>query len=615
MHRYRTHTCGALRPSDVGGEVRLSGWCHRIRDHGGVLFIDLRDHYGLTQCVVDSDSKAFQAANAARSEWVIRIDGRVRTRPAGTENAELPTGAVEVYIDDLEVLGPAAELPLPVFGDQEYPEETRLTYRFLDLRREKLHANIMKRGAIIDSLRRRMREGGFFEFQTPILTASSPEGARDYLVPSRVHPGKFYALPQAPQQFKQLTMIAGFDRYFQIAPCFRDEDARADRSPGEFYQLDIEMSFVTQEDVFQAVEPVLRSVFEEFAGDKRVTKQFPRITYADAMLKYGVDKPDLRNPLLIADVTDLFARDEVEFKAFKGVIKSGGVVRAIPATGAAAQSRSFFDKLNDWARSEGAPGLGYIVFEEDGGALTGKGPIAKFIPAEIQKVIAEKAGAKAGDAVFFAAGTEAKAAALAGKARIRIADELNLSDKDQFAFCWITDFPMYEWNEDEKRIDFSHNPFSMPNFEREDFLNLDVAATEAERTGAGADSKKILDIKAFQYDIVCNGIELSSGAIRNHRPDVMEKAFAIAGYGRDVLEAKFGGMLNALRLGAPPHGGIAPGVDRIVMLLCEEPNIREVVLFPMNQRAEDLMMGAPAEATPKQLRELHIRLNLPEKKG
>jgi len=618
MHRYRTHTCGALRPSDVGGEVRLSGWCHRIRDHGGVLFIDLCDHYGLTQCVIDSDSKAFKAAETARSEWVIRIDGRVRTRPAGTENPELPTGSVEVYIDDLEVLGPAAELPLPVFGDQEYPEETRLRYRFLDLRREKLHANIMKRGAIIDSLRRWMREGGFFEFQTPILTASSPEGARDYLVPSRVHPGKFYALPQAPQQFKQLTMIAGFDRYFQIAPCFRDEDARADRSPGEFYQLDIEMSFVTQEDVFQAVEPVLRGVFEEFADGKRVTAEFPRITYADAMLKYGVDKPDLRNPLIIADVSEEFGRDEVEFKAFKGVLKSGGVVRAIPATGAAGQPRSFFDKLNDWARSEGAPGLGYIVFEEEGGTLTGRGPIAKFIPAAVQARIAEKAGAKAGDAVFFAAGTEAKAAALAGKARIRIGDELNLSDKDQFAFCWITDFPMYEWNEEEKRIDFSHNPFSMPNFEREDFLALDVAATEAERAGAGPDgevSKKILGIKAFQYDIVCNGIELSSGAIRNHRPDVMEKAFAIAGYGREVLEEKFGGMLNALRLGAPPHGGIAPGVDRIVMLLCEEPNIREVVLFPMNQRAEDLMMGAPAEATPKQLRELHIRLNLPEKKG
>jgi len=614
MHRYRSHTCGALRPSDVGQTVRLSGWCHRIRDHGGVLFIDLRDHYGLTQCVIDSDSPAFKAAEVARSEWVVRIDGRVRTRPAGTENAELPTGAVEVYIDDLEVLGPAGELPLPVFGDLEYPEETRLRYRFLDLRRDKLHANIMKRGAIIDALRRRMRDGGFFEFQTPSLTASSPEGARDYLVPSRVHPGKFYALPQAPQQFKQLTMIAGFDRYFQIAPCFRDEDARADRSPGEFYQLDIEMSFVTQEDVFQAVEPVLRGVFEEFADGKRVTKDFPRITFADSMLKYGVDKPDLRNPLIIADVTDEFARDDVAFKAFKGVIAAGGVVRAIPATGAGAQPRSFFDKLNDWARSEGAPGLGYVVFEEDGGQLIGKGPIAKFIPAEVQALIAQKTGAKAGDAVFFSAGTEAKAAALAGKARIRIGDELGLCDKDQYAFCWITDFPMYEWSEEEKRIDFSHNPFSMPNIDREDFLKFDLDALASEDE-AGPVTKKILGIKAFQYDIVCNGIELSSGAIRNHRPDVMEKAFAIAGYGREVLEQKFGGMLNALRMGAPPHGGIAPGVDRIVMLLCNEPNIREVVLFPMNQRAEDLMMGAPSEATPKQLRELHIRLNLPEKKA
>ncbi|MFE1598745.1 aspartate--tRNA ligase [Methylobacterium sp. ID0610] len=604
MHRYRTHTCGALRPSDVGSTVRLSGWCHRVRDHGGVLFIDLRDHYGLTQCVVDADSPAFKAAETVRSEWVIRIDGRVRQRPAGTENPELPTGAVEVYIDDLEVLGQAVELPMPVFGDLDYPEETRLRYRFLDLRREKLHANIMKRGAIIDSLRRRMREGGFFEFQTPILTASSPEGARDFLVPSRLHPGKFYALPQAPQQFKQLTMIAGFDRYFQIAPCFRDEDARADRSPGEFYQLDIEMSFVTQEDVFQAVEPVLRGVFEEFAQGWRVTPSFPRIPYAEAMLKYGVDKPDLRNPLVIVDVTEDFSAEAVTFNAFKNVIKAGGVVRAIPAPGAGAQPRSFFDKLNDWARGEGAPGLGYIVFEEEGGQLSGRGPIAKFVPAEVQASIAAKAGLKAGDAVFFSAGTEAKAAGLAGKARIRIGDDLGVCDKDQFAFCWITDFPMYEWNEDEKRIDFSHNPFSMPNFAHDAFLGLDPA-----------DADTILDIKAFQYDIVCNGIELSSGAIRNHRPDVMEKAFAIAGYGREVLEQKFGGMLNALRMGAPPHGGIAPGVDRIVMLLCHEPNIREVVLFPMNQRAEDLMMGAPSEVTPKQLRELHIRLNLPEKQA
>jgi len=602
MHRYRSHTCGALRESHVGETIRLSGWCHRIRDHGGVLFIDLRDHYGITQCVADPDSPAFKLAETVRSEWVVRIDGRVRKRPAGTENPDLPTGAVEVFVTDLEVLGPAGELPMPVFGDQEYPEDIRLKYRFLDLRREKLHQNIMTRGAIIDSLRRRMKEQGFFEFQTPILTASSPEGARDFLVPSRLHPGKFYALPQAPQQFKQLIMVAGFDRYFQIAPCFRDEDARADRSPGEFYQLDIEMSFVTQEDVFQAVEPVLRGVFDEFAGGKPVTRTFPRIRYADAMLKYGSDKPDLRNPLVIVDVTDEFSRDEVTFNAFKNVIKAGGVVRAIPAPGGASQPRSFFDKLNDWARTEGAPGLGYIVFENEGDQLTGRGPIAKFVPAEVQAAIAAKAGLKAGDAVFFSAGDESKAASLAGKARIRIGDELGLGDKDQFAFCWITDFPMFEWNEDEKKIDFSHNPFSMPNFDHDAFLALDPA-----------DTKTILGITAFQYDIVCNGVELSSGAIRNHRPDIMKKAFALAGYGEDVLEAKFGGMLRALSMGAPPHGGIAPGVDRIVMLLCGEQNLREVVLFPMNQKAEDLLMGAPSEVTPKQLRELHIRLNLPEK--
>jgi aspartyl-tRNA synthetase len=602
MHRYRTHTCGALREDNVGASVRLSGWCHRIRDHGGVLFIDLRDHYGVTQVVADPDSPAFQAAEAVRAEWVIRVDGKVRKRPPGTENPDLPTGAIEVFITDLDVLGPAAELPMPVFGEHDYPEETRLRYRFLDLRRDKLHDNIMKRGAIVDSLRRRMKEGGFFEFQTPILTASSPEGARDFLVPSRLHPGKFYALPQAPQQFKQLIMIAGFDRYFQIAPCFRDEDARADRSPGEFYQLDIEMSFVTQEDVFQAVEPVLRGVFEEFADGKAVTQTFPRIPYAETMLKYGSDKPDLRNPLVIADVTEEFSREEVTFNAFKNVIKSGGVVRAIPATGAASQPRSFFDKLNDWARSEGAPGLGYIVFDNDGSQLSGKGPIAKFIPVEVQAAIAGKAGIGAGDAVFFSAGNAANAAALAGKARIRIGDELKLGDANQFAFCWITDFPMYEWSEEEKKIDFSHNPFSMPNYDHDAFLALDPADKDA-----------ILGITAFQYDIVCNGVELSSGAIRNHRPDIMRKAFAIAGYGENILQEKFGGMLRALQYGAPPHGGIAPGVDRIVMLLCGEQNLREVVLFPMNQRAEDLLMGAPSEVTPRQLRELHIRLNLPEK--
>ncbi|HXL68877.1 MAG TPA: aspartate--tRNA ligase [Xanthobacteraceae bacterium] len=598
MHRYRSHTCGALRASHIGETVRLSGWCHRIRDHGGLLFIDLRDHYGLTQIVADPDSPAFKQGEKLRSEWVIRVDGKVRKRPAGTENPGLPTGAVEIAASEIEVLGAADELPMPVFGDQEYPEEIRLKYRFLDLRRERLHKNIMQREQVIASLRRRMKEQGFFEFQTPILTASSPEGARDYLVPSRLHPGKFYALPQAPQQFKQLIMISGFDRYFQIAPCFRDEDARADRSPGEFYQLDIEMSFVEQEDVFQAVEPVLRGLFEEFAGGKPVTAKFPRISYAEAMLKYGTDKPDLRNPLQIADVTQEFNDPTVTFNAFKNVIKAGGVVRAIPAPGAAAQPRSFFDKLNEWARAEmNAPGLGYIVLEAEGG----KGPIAKFIPAEVQAKIAAKAGVKPGDAVFFAADRPEAAAKLAGAAHTKLGEELGLIEKDCFAFCWIVDFPMYEWNEEEKKIDFSHNPFSMPGMPAAEFLNLDVS-----------DQAKILGIKAIQYDIVCNGVELSSGAIRNHRPDVMKKAFAIAGYGADVLEQKFGGMLRALSYGAPPHGGIAPGLDRIVMLLAGEENLREVVLFPMNQQAEDLLMGAPSEVSPKQLRELHIRVVPPD---
>jgi aspartyl-tRNA synthetase len=591
MHRYRSHNCGELRETHAASKARLSGWCHRIRDHGGVLFIDLRDHYGLTQCVVDPDSPAFSQAEKLRSEWVARLDGEVRRRPAGTENPDMPTGLVELYVTEIEVLGPAAELPLPVFGDAVYPEDTRLKYRFLDLRREKLHENIMLRGRIIDSLRSRMKSQGFFEFQTPILTASSPEGARDFLVPSRLHPGKFYALPQAPQQFKQLIMAAGFDRYFQIAPCFRDEDARADRSPGEFYQLDIEMSFVTQEDVFAAVEPVLRGVFEEFANGRPVTQKFPLIPFRESMLKYGTDKPDLRNPLVIADVSEEFAREDVSFKAFKGK-----TVRAIPAPGAASQPRSFFDKLNDWARSEGAPGLGYVIFDEEGGALSGKGPIAKFIPAEALAAMAAKAGVKAGDALFFSAGAETAAAKLAGAARIRIGTELELSKTNVFEFCWIVDFPMYEWNEDDKKIDFSHNPFSMPQ-----------GGLEALET------KDPLDLLAWQYDIVCNGVELSSGAIRNHRPDIMKKAFEIAGYSEDVLIERFGGMYRAFQYGAPPHGGVAPGVDRIVMLLADEENLREVTLFPMNQRAEDLLMAAPSPATPKQLRELHIRLNLPEK--
>ena len=597
MHPYRTHTCGELRASHVGSAVRLSGWVHRVRDHGGLLFIDLRDHYGITQVVADPSSPGFAAAEKVRSEWVIRIDGEVRPRPEGTVNPEIPTGEVEVAANAIDVLSEAKELPLPVFGEQEYPEETRLRYRFLDLRRERMHRNIMKREAIIGSIRQRMKAQGFFEFQTPILTASSPEGARDYLVPSRVHPGKFYALPQAPQQFKQLIMVAGFDRYFQIAPCFRDEDARADRSPGEFYQLDIEMSFATQDDVFAAVEPVLRGLFEEFGEGRRVTPAFPRIAYADAMLKYGTDKPDLRNPVLIADVTEEFEEEGVTFNAFRNLIAQGAVVRGIPGPGAAAQPRSFFDKLNEWARKDLlAPGLGYVVLEEEGGKLAGRGPIAKFLPQPVIEKMAERAGIKAGDALFFACDKGARAATLAGSARLRIGEELGLTDQERFEFCWIVDFPMYEWNEEEKKIDFSHNPFSMPQ-----------GGLEALET------RDPLDILAFQYDIVCNGVELSSGAIRNHKPEIMTKAFEIAGYGEDVLLQKFGGMYRAFQYGAPPHGGIAPGIDRIVMLLCGEQNLREVVLFPMNQQVEDLLMGAPSEVSAKQLKELHIRLALPQK--
>jgi len=597
LHRYRSHTCGALRETDIGKDVRLSGWCHRIRDHGGVLFIDLRDHYGLTQVVCDPDSKAFKQAEQLRSEWVVRIDGKVRKRPAGTENADLPTGQVEVYVSDIEVLSAAGELPMPVFGDQEYPEEIRLKYRFLDLRREKLHNNIMLRGRVIDSIRKRMKDGGFFEFQTPILTASSPEGARDYLVPSRIHPGKFYALPQAPQQFKQLIMVAGFDRYFQIAPCFRDEDARADRSPGEFYQLDLEMSFVTQQDVFDAVEPVIRGVFEEFGEGKKVTPKFPMIPFAEAMSKYGSDKPDLRNPVVMQDVSAAFK--ESGFKIFARILEtSGNAVWAIPAPGGG--NRAFCDRMNSWAQGEGQPGLGYIFWRE--GEEGGAGPLAKNIGPERTKQIAEQMGLGVGDAVFFVAGKPKDFVKFAGLARTRVGEELNLIAQDRFDLCWIVDFPMFEWNEEEKKIDFSHNPFSMPNMPVEDFLKLDPT-----------DNDKLLAIKAFQYDIVCNGVELSSGAIRNHRPDVMKKAFAIAGYPEQVLEEKFGGMLHAFELGAPPHGGIAPGIDRIVMLLAGEQNLREVVLFPMNQKAEDLMMGAPAEVTPKQLKELSIRLDLPKK--
>src|SRR3982751_6220167 len=587
MHRYRSHTCGALRDSDIGKDVRLSGWCHRIRDHGGLLFIDLRDHYGLTQVVADPDSPAFKVAETLHAEWVVRIDGKVRRRPDGTDNAELPTGRVEVYITEIEVLGPAGELPMPVFGDQEYPEETRLKYRFLDLRRDKLHQNIMTRGAVIDSIRRRMKEQGFFEFQTPILTASSPEGARDYLVPSRIHPGKFYALPQAPQQFKQLIMVSGFDRYFQIAPCFRDEDARADRSPGEFYQLDLEMSFVTQDDVFNAIEPVLSGVFEEFAKGRTVTPAggYPRIPYKEALLKYGSDKPDLRNPLLISDVGEYF--EGSGFGLFAGIVEKGGVVRAIPAPGTAEKSRKFFDDMNEWARSEGFAGLGYAT--RKGGEWGG--PIAKNHGEEGMNRIAKQMALGPDDGIFFAAGKEDEAAKLAGAARTRIAEQLDLIEQGSFPVCWVVGLPLFVYNDDQKKIDFSHNPFSMPQ-----------GGMEA------LESKDPLEILAWQYDIVCNGVELSSGAIRNHRPDIMYKAFEIAGYSKEEVDTNFSGMINAFKFGAPPHGGSAPGIDRIVMLLADEPNIREVILFPMNQKAEDLMMNAPSPVMDKQLKELNIRV-------
>jgi aspartyl-tRNA synthetase len=590
MHRYRTHTCGALRESNIGETVRLSGWCHRIRDHGGVLFIDLRDHYGLTQCVVDPDSPAFSAAEKLRSEWVVRMEGKVRRRPEGTDNPELPTGQVEVYVGDIDVLGPAAELPLPVFGEQDYPEDIRLKYRFLDLRRERLHQNIMTRGAVVDSMRRRMKEQGFFEFQTPILTASSPEGARDFLVPSRIHPGQFYALPQAPQQYKQLLMMSGFDRYFQIAPCFRDEDPRADRLPGEFYQLDVEMSFVTQEDVFAAMEPVIGGVFEEFAKGKPVTKKWPRIPFAEAIRRYGSDKPDLRNPIVMQDVSEHFRGSG--FKVFARMLEdTKNQVWAIPGKGGG--SRAFCDRMNSWAQGEGQPGLGYIMWRERG---EGAGPLANNIGAERTAAIREQLGMAEGDAAFFVAGDPDKFWKFSGLARTKVGEELNLVDKDRFELAWIVDFPMYEYNEEDKKIDFSHNPFSMPQ-----------GGLEA------LTSQNPLTIKAFQYDITCNGYEIASGGIRNHRPEAMVKAFQIAGYGETDVVERFGGMYRAFQYGAPPHGGMAAGLDRIVMLLCGTTNLREISLFPMNQQAVDLLMGAPSEATAKQLRELHIRVNLPQK--
>jgi aspartyl-tRNA synthetase len=589
MHAYRTHTCGQLRAASAGEIVRLSGWIHRKRDHGNLVFIDLRDHYGLTQCVLDISSPIFKAVEQTRLESVVTVTGKVVARTGDTINTRLPTGEIEVVIQDFAVQGTADTLPLQVNSEEDYGEEIRLKYRFLDLRRDKVHRNILLRANVIASLRRRMIGQGFTEFQTPILTSSSPEGARDFLVPSRIHPGKFYALPQAPQQFKQLLMVAGFDRYFQIAPCFRDEDSRADRSPGEFYQLDFEMSFVTQEDVFQAIEPVLHGVFEEFSDGRIVSAMpFPRIPFEESMLRYGSDKPDLRNPIRISDVTEIFRGSG--FGIFAKAVEMGSVVRAIPAPGAAAKPRSFFDKLNEWARASGAAGLGYIIYEAAGA----KGPIAKNLDEDRLARLKAEAGLKDGDAVFFACDKKLPAAKFAGAVRSRLGDELELIDQKKFEFCWIVDFPMYELNEDTNQIEFSHNPFSMPQGGLEALLTKDP-----------------LTINAFQYDIVCNGIELSSGAIRNHRPEIMYKAFEIAGYPASVVEEKFGGMLNAFKFGAPPHGGSAPGIDRIVMLLAEEKNIREVIAFPLNQRAEDLLMQAPSEVLPARLKELSIRLDLP----
>jgi aspartyl-tRNA synthetase len=590
MHAYRTHHCAALTAADTGTSVRLSGWVHRKRDHGGLLFVDLRDHYGLTQIVTDVDSPAFAALDRIRVESVVTVTGDVVARSPATVNANLPTGAIEVRARDVTVQSAAAELPMPVAGEAEYPEDIRLKYRFLDLRRERLHRNIVLRSGVIASIRRRMIDSGFTEFQTPILTASSPEGARDYLVPSRVHPGKFYALPQAPQMFKQLLMVAGFDRYFQIAPCFRDEDARADRSPGEFYQLDFEMSFVTQDDVFATIEPVLAGVFEEFS-DKAVTKPpFPRIPYRESMLKYGSDKPDLRNPLVITDVSEHFGKSG--FGLFEKIVGSGGVVRAIPAPGTADKSRKFFDDMNEWARGEGFAGLGYVT--RKGGEFGG--PIAKNHGEAGMAAIYAALGLGPDDGLFFAAGKEADAAKLAGAARTKIGTDLGLIAEGEFRFCWIVDFPMFERDADTGKIEFSHNPFSMPQGELEALETQDP-----------------LDILAYQYDIVCNGVELSSGAIRNHKPEIMYKAFEIAGYGREQVDTDFAGMINAFKFGAPPHGGSAPGIDRIVMLLADEPNIREVIVFPMTQKAEDLMMNAPNFATAKQLKELHLKLVEPGK--
>ncbi len=593
LHPYRSHTCGELTPTHEGETVRLSGWVHRKRDHGNLLFIDLRDHYGLTQCVTDSDSSIFGIAESLRNESVVTITGKVVHRSADTINKKLPTGSIEVVIEAIKLESKAEQLPLQVNSDVDFPEDTRLRYRFLDLRREQMHKNIKLRCEVIASIRRHMTDAGFLEIQTPILTSSSPEGARDYLVPSRIHPGQFYALPQAPQQFKQLLMVAGFDKYFQIAPCFRDEDARSDRSPGEFYQLDFEMSFVTQEDVFAALEPVLHDVFTKFGSGKKVTNApFPRIPFAEAMLKYGTDKPDLRIPFAISDVTEIFKGSG--FSIFEKSIADGSIVRAIPAPGAASQPRSFFDKMNAWAQKQGAAGLGYITFADDG---TCKGPIAKFFDQDRLAHLQTTSGTKPGDAVFFVCNKQSAAEQLAGLTRTKVAQELDLIPNNEFNFCWVVDYPLYVFDEEEQRVTFSHNPFSMPQGGMEALENQDP-----------------LTINAYQYDIVCNGVELSSGAIRNHDPDIMYKAFSIVGYSREDVEEKFGGLLNAFKFGAPPHGGSAPGIDRIVMLLADEPNIREIIAFPMNQKAQDLLMQTPATVTADRMRELHLKSVLPPAK-
>ena len=588
MHAYRSHTCADLNKAHAGETVRLSGWVHRVRDHGGVLFIDLRDHYGMTQVLADSDSPAFGAIERLKAETVIRVDGKVKARDASLVNPKIPTGEIEVYVTELEVLGPADELPLPVFGEQDYPEETRLTYRFLDLRRERLHQNMMLRARVIKSMRDRMWTAGFTEFQTPIITASSPEGARDFLVPSRLHPGKFYALPQAPQQFKQLIMVAGFDKYFQIAPCFRDEDPRADRSPTDFYQLDLEMSFVEQEDVFAAIQPVIQGIFEEFGAGHKVDAVWPRISYADAALWYGTDKPDLRNPIKMARVSEHFAGSG--FGIFAKLLENEGTeIRAIPAPGGG--SRKFCDRMNAFAQKEGLPGMGYIFWREaeGGSGLEAAGPIAKNIGPERTEAIRQQLKLNKGDAVFFLGGRPDQFEAVAGRARVEIGRELGLTEENAFRFAWIVDFPMYEKDE-EGRIDFSHNPFSMP------------------QGGMEALQGDPLKVLGYQYDLACNGYEIVSGAIRNHKPEIMFKAFELAGYGKDEVEKRFGGMVKAFKYGAPPHGGCAAGVDRIVMLLADTANIREVIMFPMNQRAEDLMMAAPSEPTNEQLRELRLRV-------